>query len=129
MDPTNPNLFFNLGVVNYNQKKNKIAEGYYKKAIELDPEYRDAYLNLAYSILNERVAIIEEMNANLNDFKKYDELEEKQREVCRTAMPYLEKADQIKRSIDTVKTLLNIYDTLEMDEKSKEYRALYNEMK
>jgi tetratricopeptide (TPR) repeat protein len=129
MDPTNPNLFFNLGVVNYNQNKNKIAEGYYKKAIELDPEYRDAYLNLAYSILNERIAIIEEMNANLSNFQKYDELEEKQRQVCRNAMPYLEKADEIKRSMDTVKTLLNIYDTLEMDEKSKEYRALYNEMK
>jgi tetratricopeptide (TPR) repeat protein len=129
MDPNNPTLFFNLGVVNYNQKKNKEAEGYYKKAIELDPEYRDAYLNLAYSILNERVSIVEEMNKNLNDFKKYDELEQKQKDVCKEALPYLEKADAMKRTIDTVKTLLNIYDTLEMDDKSKEFRALYKKMK
>ena len=46
MDPTNPTLFFNLGVVNYNQDKIEEAQGYYKKAIELDPTYRDAYLNL-----------------------------------------------------------------------------------
>ena len=62
MDPTNPTLFFNLGVVNYNQDKIEEAQGYYKKAIELDPTYRDAYLNLGLSILNKRVAIVEEMN-------------------------------------------------------------------
>lgn len=129
MDPNNPALFFNLGVVNYNQKKKAEAEGYYRKAIELDPEYRDAHLNLAYSILNERVAIVEEMNESLSDFKKYDELEQKQRDVCSKALYHLEKADSIKRTLDTVKTLLNIYDTLEMDDKSKEFRAYYKEMK
>ena len=65
MDPTNPTLFFNLGVVNYNQDKVEEAQGYYKKAIELDPTYRDAYLNLGLSILNKRVAIVEEMNKSL----------------------------------------------------------------
>ena len=129
MDPNNPALFFNLGVVNYNQKKKAEAEGYYRKAIELDPEYRDAHLNLAYSILNERVAIVEEMNESLSDFKKYDELEQKQRDVCSKALYHLEKADSIKRTLDTVKTLLNIYDTLEMDDKSKEFRAYYKQMK
>ena len=129
MDPNNPALFFNLGVVNYNQNKKAEAEGYYRKAIELDPEYRDAHLNLAYSILNERVAIVEEMNESLSDFKKYDELEQKQRDVCSKALYHLEKADSIKRTLDTVKTLLNIYDTLEMDDKSKEFRAYYKEMK
>ena len=129
MDPNNPVLFFNLGVVNYNQNKIKEANGYYKKAIELDPNYRDAYLNLAYSILNERVAIVEQMNNSLSDFKKYDALEQKQKEVCKEALPYLTKADEMKRTVDTVKTLLNIYDTIENEEKSSEFRALYKQMK
>ena len=129
MDPNNPVLFFNLGVVNYNQKKIKEANGYYKKAIELDPNYRDAYLNLAYSILNERVAIVEQMNNSLSDFKKYDALEQKQKEVCKEALPYLTKADEMERTLDTVKTLLNIYDTIENEEKSSEFRALYKQMK
>ena len=92
MDPTNPTLFFNLGVVNYNQDKIEEAQGYYKKAIELDPTYRDAYLNLGLSILNKRVAIVEEMNKSLNDFDKYDALEQKQKDVCNEALPYLIKA-------------------------------------
>ena len=69
------------------------------------------------------------MNESLSDFKKYDELEQKQRDVCSKALYHLEKADSIKRTLDTVKTLLNIYDTLEMDDKSKEFRAYYKEMK
>ena len=70
MDPTNPNLFFNLGVVNYNQKKIKLLKEYYKKAIELDPEYRDAYLNLSlFYLKRKRLPIIEEMNANLMTFR------------------------------------------------------------
>ena len=129
MDPTNPTLFFNLGVVNYNQDKVEEAQGYYKKAIELDPTYRDAYLNLGLSILNKRVAIVEEMNKSLNDFDKYDALEQKQKDVCNEALPYLIKADALKRTLDTVKTLLNIYDTIENDEKSDEFRALYKSMK
>ena len=128
MDPNNPALLFNLGVVNYGEKKYPEAEGYYKKAIELDPTYRDAYLNLAYSILNRRVAIYDEMNKNLSNFKKYDELEQKQKDICKEARPYLEKADSLKRTLDTVKTLLNIYDTLGVEEKSSEFRALYKEM-
>ena len=129
MDPTNPTLFFNLGVVNYNQDKIEEAQGYYKKAIELDPAYRDAYLNLGLSILNKRVAIVEEMNNSLNDFDKYDALQQKQRDVCNEALPYLIKADALKRTLDTVKTLLNIYDTVENDENSAEFRALYKSMK
>lgn len=129
MDPTNPTLFFNLGVVNYNQDKIEEAQGYYKKAIELDPTYRDAYLNLGLSILNKRVAIVEEMNKSLNDFDKYDALEQKQKDVCNEALPYLIKADSLKRTLNTVKTILNIYDTIENDEKSDEYRALYKSMK
>ena len=129
MDPTNPTLFFNLGVVNYNQDKIEEAQGYYKKAIELDPTYRDAYLNLGLSILNKRVAIVEQMNNSLNDFDKYDALEQKQINVCNEALPYIIKADSLKRTLNTVKTILNIYDTIENDEKSDEFRALYKSMK
>ena len=46
LDPTNPVLFFNLGVVNANEDKIEAAIKFYKKAIELDPAYGDAYLNL-----------------------------------------------------------------------------------
>ena len=44
-------------------------------------------------------------------------------------LPFLEKADGLKRSIETVKTLLNIYENLELEDKASEFRALYKSMK
>jgi len=81
LDPTNPVLFFNLGVVNANEDKIEAAIKFYKKAIELDPAYGDAYLNLGISMLAEEKAIVDEMNNNLSDFDKYDELQEKQKKT------------------------------------------------
>ncbi len=129
LDPNNPTLFFNLGVVNQNEGKTKEAVDYYKKAVELDPEYGDAYMNLAIAILAGEQKIVEEMNKNLSNFKKYDELEKKQKALYREALPYLEKADSIKRSEDTVKSLLNIYDILRMEEKADALRPIYKKMR
>ena len=129
LDPNNPTLFFNLGVVNQNEKKTEQAISYYKKAIELDSDYGDAYMNLAVVILSGEQAIVEEMNKNLSNFKKYDELEKKQKDLYRKALPYLEKADNIKRSEDTVKSLLNIYDVLQINDKADKLRPIYKKMR
>jgi tetratricopeptide (TPR) repeat protein len=129
LDPMNPTLFFNLGVVNQNQKKTDEALRYYKKAIELKPDYADAYMNLSAAILSGQLAIVEEMNKNLSNFKKYDELEAKQKDLYKKALPFLEKADGIKRTLETVRSLLNIYDILEMTDKADALRPIYKEMR
>ena len=129
LDPKNPILFFNLGVVNQNQKKTDEAVKYYKKAIELKPDYSDAYMNLSAAILSGQLAIVEEMNKNLSNFKKYDELEAKQKDLYKKALPFLEKADGIKRTLETVRSLLNIYDILEMTDKADALRPIYKEMR
>ena len=129
IDPTNPQLFFNLGVISFNDGKVEEAKKNYEKAIELKEDYGDAYLNLAVVIMNQEKAIVDEMNQNLSDFDKYDELLEKQRGVHREALPYLEKADKYSRSINTVQFLMNIYQTLEMDEKATKFTDLYKEMR
>ncbi len=128
-DPENPTLFFNLGAVNQDQKNNEEAKKYYEKAIELKPDYGDAYMNLGVLTLEKEAPIVEEMNKNLSDFKKYDELLLKQKAVYKEALPYLEKADQYARNIEIVKTLMNIYESLEMSEKAKKYRELYKELR
>lgn len=129
LDPTNPTLFFNLGVVNANEGKAEDAKKYYKKAIELKPDYGDAYMNLAIAMLSEEKTIVDEMNNNLSNFKKYDALKEKQKDLYREAIPYLEKADSLKRSEDTVRTLLNMYDTLEMSTKADALRVVFKKMR
>ena len=129
LDPTNPTLFFNLGVVNANEDKIEEAVAYYKKAIELKPDYADAYMNLAVAMLAEEKEIIEEMNNNLSDYDKYDALLAKQKILYKKALPYLIKADTIERSEGTVRTLLNMYDTLEMFEEADALRPIYKEMR
>lgn len=128
LDPNNPTLFYNLGVVNQNENKIDEAIKYYEKAIELKPDYGDAYMNLAVAILSGEQAIVKEMNENLSNFKKYDELEKKQKALYKKALPYLEKADELNRSEDTVKSLINIYDILEMNDKAKALREVQKKM-
>ncbi len=128
LDPNNPTLYYNLGVVNFNQGRVEEAKGYYKKAIELKPDYGDAYMNLAVAVLDQDKAIVEEMNKNLSNFKKYDELALKQKEVYKEALPYLEKADSLNRNVDTVRTLMNIYEVVEMAGKAREFREIYKSM-
>lgn len=129
LDPNNPILYYNLGVVNYNQGRVEDAKKYYEKAIELKPDYSDAYMNLAVTVLDKDKKIVEEMNKNLSNFKKYDQLALQQKEVYKEALPFLEKADSLNRNIDTVKTLMNIYEVLEMSDKAKEFRDLYKSMR
>ncbi|MDY0779845.1 tetratricopeptide repeat protein [Tenacibaculum sp. IB213877] len=128
LDPNNPTLYYNLGVVNFNQGRVEEAKEFYRKAIELKPDYGDAYMNLAVAVLDKDKAIVEEMNKNLSNFKKYDALALQQKEVYKEALPYLEKADGINRTPDTVRTLMSMYEVLEMTDKAKEYRDLYKSM-
>ena len=128
LDPNNPTLFFNLGVVNQNEKKIEEAIDYYKKAIELKPDYGDAYMNTAVAILSGEEAIVNEKNNNLSNNKKYNELEKQQKELYNRALPYIEKADQLERTEDTVRSLMNIYDILELTDKADAMRAIYKKM-
>lgn len=129
LDPTNPVLFFNLGVVNANEGKTEAAINYYKKAIELKPDYGDAYMNLAVAMLAEEKEIVDEMNKNLSNFKKYDELQEKQRALYNKALPFIIKADSLNRTEGTVRSLLNIYDTLRMEKEADALRPIYKKMR
>lgn len=129
LDPNNPTLFFNLGVVNQNEKKIDEALEYYKKAIELKPDYSDAYMNAAVAILSGEEAIVNEMNKNLSNNKKYEELEKQQKDLYKKALPYIEKADELGRTEDTVRSLMNIYDILEMTDKADKLRVIYKKMK
>ena len=84
-DPQTQN-YFNLGVIVATKEKQKRLK-YYLKAIELQPDYGDAYMNLAVLILDEEKAIIDEMNENLSiliSMKNY-----KKSKKAFTKRPYL----------------------------------------
>ena len=61
-DPNNPILYYNLGVVSGELGEKEVAESYYKKSIELDPNNENSYLNLVALILDGEQEIVNEMN-------------------------------------------------------------------
>ena len=91
-----------------------------KEQFSIDPNYVDAYNNLAVVILDGEAKIVEEMNGlgtSSADNRKYDELKEKRTQLYQEAIPHLEKALELKASnVDAARTLMNIYSALgEMD--------------
>jgi tetratricopeptide (TPR) repeat protein len=126
--PNDAELFYNLGVVSTKTKKYADAERYYNRAIELKPDYADAYLNLAVIKLDDDQRIIDEMNnlgTSAADNKKYDALKKEREKVLAGAIPFLEKAVQYGADIEVKRTLMNIYNTLDMSDK---YKALKSEL-
>jgi tetratricopeptide (TPR) repeat protein len=89
---------------------NKAAE-MYKKALEIDPNYFEANLNLGYVIIN---PAIDEYNAAnklpANKQKEYDAAIAKAKAQFEAAKPYLQKAKDLNpKSIDALTNLRTYY--------------------
>lgn len=130
-DPNNPSLHFNVGVINAEQGKIEEAKANYNKALELDPNYTDAYINLGAALLEKDKDLVEEMNNNLSNFKKYDAIKAKQVELYKEVAPLYEKAFELrkqktgKEDPGLAQTLMSLYENLEMSEKAEKMRAIW----
>jgi len=130
IDPTNSSLYFNLGVISGEQGDYEKAKEYYSKCIELDPDYVDAYINLGSALLEDDKVLVEEMNQSLNNFDKYDEIKAKQAELYKEVIPLYEKAYELRPDdIDTIRTLMSLYENTEMDDKFKSMKEKYDSLK
>jgi len=129
LKPNDASLHYNVGVINQEQGNIEEAKTAYRKAIELDPEYGNAYLNLSLAMLDKDKSLVEEMNANLNDFDKYDEIKARQLDLYREVLPTLEKAYSfINKDKDLMRTLMNLYENLEMFDKQKTVKAEFDKL-
>lgn len=126
-DPNNVQLVFNLGVISADSGKYDEAEKYYKRAMEIDPKYFDAYLNLAELKLRADKDFVDQMKklgTSDADNKKFDVLRAKQIANYQEVLPYLEKGVELRPDNDAVKrTLLGVYQALEMTDKYKALKA------
>jgi tetratricopeptide (TPR) repeat protein len=123
-NPRDADLLYNLGVISSKSKDGSAeAESYYKKAIEIDPNYKNAYMNLAVLKLEGEAKLIDQMNklgTSAADEKKYQALRTKRLDMFRGALPYLEKAYQLfAGDADIKSTLKNVYSALDMMDKAK----------
>ncbi len=111
--PDNPDLHYNVGVISMEQENYEDARASYKKTIELDPSYTNAFLNLSTTYVNQGNSLIEDMNALGNsraDITKYEELKEKKDSLFKQGADVLEEALKANPENENVMTQLkNIY--------------------
>ena len=115
LKPNDHILFFNLGVVNADQGNVEDARKYYEKAIEINPSYEAAYLNLVALILEEEPKIVDKMNSlgtSRADNAKYDVLKKKREDLYRECVPILKTLIELNKDEEAIRTLMNIYGTL-----------------
>ncbi len=126
-DPNNYTLYFNLGVTSANANRFDDAEKYYKKALEIKPDYFDALLNISVLKLKDDDKIVVEMNklgTSDKDNKRYEVLKTEREKNFKVILPYLEKAHEAKpEDEDARKLLMSVYNALEMTDKYKALKA------
>ena len=126
-DPTNIDLIYNLGVISANANKVDEAEKYYKRALELNPNYVNANINLAELKLRADEKLVTEMNklgTSEKDNKRYAAIKAERDKNFKSVLPYLEKAVELQGDNDAAKkTLLSVYNALEMTDKYKALKA------
>ncbi len=116
-DPENPSFYFAEGTLHERMGNPEKAIKAYKQAVELDPEFFNAYYNLGVLYYNKVVDMLKEAD-KIKDNKKYNEAKEEAYEELKDALPYMEKAVEIKpNDIQTLETLKTIYYRLEKDDK------------
>ncbi len=130
LDPNNHVLYFNLGVISAEHGDFEKAKEYYEKTIELNPQYREAYTNLAATILEKDKELVDEMNKNLSNFDKFDEIKAQQVDLYKSVIPLYEKAYELAPDdLDTVRTLMSLYENTGMDAEFQSMREKYDAMK
>jgi len=127
--PNDPNLYYNVGVMNLQQKDTDAAISNFNKAIELKPDFTAAYQNIGTAIIDKTIPIVDEMNNSLSDFDKYDKLKAQQIEIYKEALPYYEKAYELENTnIGVVQTLLSLYENIGMEEELEKIKVVYDEL-
>ncbi len=121
-EPDNANLYYNLAYLSEQTGENDQAVEYYKKAVEIDPEYFDATFNLAVNYYNQAAEILKK--ANEMDLRTYQKegkkIEEEAQAEFSNALPYLEKAHEINPEDQVVlETLQTVYVQLKMNDKAE----------
>ncbi len=108
-----PDVYKTLGMLasingDYEKAKRALAEA---KALspndkEIIDEEFNIYFNEAYNLLKDDQKLVDEINANVDNTAKYDELKEKRRALFTKALPSFEKAYEIKPNDQNTKDLL-----------------------
>lgn len=116
--PKNAQLYDVMGKLYENTDENKAIE-FFSKAIEVNPDFIEAYYDLGRVYYNQAATL--ESGDNLTP-----EIEQKAKALLKKALPYLEKSYE-KDPDKTHYVLKNIYLKLGMNDKVEAIRAIYGD--
>lgn len=128
-NPSDKDSWYNLGVLaSKDPAKLEEAQGYFKKAIEIDPNYAAAYQNLAYLTmdLDNDGKVVEQYNSLRKAGKtaEANKIMEARRARFAKALPYAEKWYSLdSQNIDVVSLLKGLYQSARNDVKFNEFKA------
>jgi tetratricopeptide (TPR) repeat protein len=106
----NAEVAFNFGISCQNEKYYQGAENYYKRAIEIDPKYVEAYISLSQLLVDKSAAIHlnkSKIGASKSSNIANAELESQKKQLIKVATTYLQKAISIDPFNNTAKQLLS----------------------
>ncbi|MFO8055504.1 MAG: tetratricopeptide repeat protein [Bacteroidales bacterium] len=139
--PDNEQLYYNVAVVYEQSSKDSMlneekredlfdrAVKNYKKAIELKEDYFDAIYNLGALYFNKGVELLSQANdLPLQAEDEYEALKDKANNQFENALPYLEKAHEMKPDDqNTLLALKELYTRTDQTEKLKDINAELNQ--
>lgn len=131
IEPKNDILYFNLGYLYEITDQNSKAIEAYNKSISLNPNNFNAQYNTGVFYFNQATELYKK--ANDLSLKEYGEkgkaIEDKAKEFLKKALPYMEKASEIKPDDPYIfNTLSGLYLRLGMDVKAKAAQDKYDEL-
>ncbi|MEE2605084.1 MAG: hypothetical protein VYB19_02885 [Bacteroidota bacterium] len=124
-EPENGILYYNLGVISFENNDPESAYDYFLKTISLKPDYLDAYFGIIDLELDKQDAINEEISTLVmyrkkSDLDRLDELEEEKLEIYRNCSKLCETVLTFdKNSRVALKYLAQFYYFLDMEDKRK----------
>ncbi len=131
MAPENADLHYNIGVINMEQGNIAEARTSYRKALEINPGYTNAQLNLSTTYVNEGNGLIDEMNSLGNsrkDIARYDELKKQKDDLFVEGATVLEEALKMSPDNQGILTQLkNIYGAMGDNENFMRLKKLLGE--
>ena len=131
-DPNNPELHFNLGVMNQATEDDNEALKNYEKAIEVDPEYYNAYFNIGIIKRDLLVKASKEKNnlgVSRGELAQAEKLQVEIEKISKTAIPYWEKCNAMSpNNQDILQTLLFLYGQIKDYDKAEKIQDQLEEL-
>ncbi len=122
-DPTNYSLYFAAGIIFLNENKYDDAIPELQKSIELKGDVYDTQYGLGAAYINKAADMFKAAN-DIMDVKKYSDAIDAANAVYAKALPYMEKALELKPDdIYTMRSLQELYYRLKMTDKYAAIKA------